>query len=117
MTSSKRGERVAPPPEPGDWDLKFATSHAVKGWEELSRSAPGNANVCFEQLRSDPKRRDARQQELKGALGKVVIGGAELAQWQYEITGAGRVWYGVDETKKIVWLTKASVGHPKAADR
>jgi hypothetical protein len=33
---AKRGERVTPPAKPGGWDLRYATSDAVKGWEQLS---------------------------------------------------------------------------------
>ena len=33
--SPKRGERVAPPPGPGEYDLFFATSEAAKGWVDL----------------------------------------------------------------------------------
>jgi hypothetical protein len=31
--SPKRGDRVAPPPAAGQWELRFATTEAVKGWE------------------------------------------------------------------------------------
>jgi hypothetical protein len=33
-----------------------------------------------------------------------------------EVTGAGRVWYCPDVEKRIVWLTLASIGHPKAKE-
>ena len=53
---------------------------------------------------------------LRGDLAVRTIGGIELAQWQYEVTGGGRIWYCPDPTKKIVHLTHASCGHPKATD-
>jgi hypothetical protein len=39
-----------------------------------------------------------------------------MEQWQYEVTGAGRTWYCIDDRRKTVWMTAASVGHPKASE-
>lgn len=39
-----------------------------------------------------------------------------MEQWQYEVTGAGRLWYCIDDGQRIVWLTEATVGHPKATE-
>ena len=46
--SPKRGDRVAPPADPaGGWELRFATTDAVKGWEQ----APANTLTCWRELR------------------------------------------------------------------
>ena len=29
----------------------------------------------------------------------------QMEQWQYEVTGSGRIWYCIDGQKKTVWLT------------
>jgi uncharacterized protein (AIM24 family) len=58
----------------------------------------------------------ARQGPLKGNLGSVSIKGTTFEQWQYEITGGGRVWYAADDVRRIVWITLAGTGHPKATD-
>lgn len=39
-----------------------------------------------------------------------------MEQWQYEVTGAGRIWYLVDVGKRTLWLRHASPGHPKATE-
>ena len=49
------------------------------------------------------------------------VNGVEMEQWQYEVTGSGRIWYciqphDIDDQKKTVWLTRVSVGHPKATE-
>jgi hypothetical protein len=49
---------------------------------------------------------------LKGPLAHV----DGLEQWQYEVTGGGRIWYLVDIDKNTVWITYAGTGHPKATD-
>jgi len=45
-----------------------------------------------------------------------VVNGETLEQWQYEVTGAGRIWYLVDEVKHVVWVTWAGTGHPKKTE-
>lgn len=108
----KRGDRVAPPPGPAEWDMRFGDGSAVEGWERLSSQAPGPSRNAWLTLRSDPRSRNDRQHPLKGALGTRSIGGRVLEQWQLEVTGAGRVWYAIDDERRTVILTLAMVGHP-----
>lgn len=96
--------------------MVFATGDAVDGWEQLGRQAPGPTEDCWQQLRTDPLRRDKRQHPLRDKLGHRIVGERELEQWQYEVTGAGRVWYCPDLIQRIVWMTGAFVGHPKATE-
>jgi len=44
------------------------------------------------------------------------VNGDQLEQWQFEVTGGGRVWYCVDDSNRTVWMSDASVGHPKATE-
>lgn len=112
----KRRERVAPPPAKDDWDFRFGTSEAAKGWERVCAAAPGSARVAWEKLTSDPRERTDRQHPLKGTLGTRTVNGEDMEQWQYEVTGGGRLWYCIDGKKRIVWLTGAMPGHPKATE-
>jgi hypothetical protein len=111
-----RGERVAPPPAPGDWDLRFHERAAAEGWEQLCAHAPGPSGTAWNQVRTDPRNRSARQRPLKRDLATRSIGGRVLEQWQYEVTGAGRLWYCIDDDRRTVWLMLAKVGHPKETD-
>lgn len=109
----KRKERVAPPPTAaGGWDFRFATNDAIKGWEQICSAS---ARTAWERITADPRRRDARQHPLKGSLGSRLVNGTEMEQWQYEVTG-GRIWFCIDDDRATVWMTDASVGHPKATD-
>lgn len=114
--TQRRGERVAPPSPPPEWELRFATNEAAEGWEDLCRQAPGSTKDCWQQLRTDPFRHDRRQHPLRDKLGGRTVGGQAFEQWQIEVTGAGRVWYCPDRVSKTVWMTDASVGHPKATE-
>lgn len=62
----------------------------------------------------NPRGMSARQHPLKGDLGSRSVGGRVLEQWQFEVTGAGRVWYCIDDDHQVVHLTLATVGHPAA---
>jgi hypothetical protein len=115
---AKRGERVAPPPRKGDWELRFAETDAASGWEELCAQAPGPLRDAWDALSRNPLDRSLphRQHRLRYDLATRSIGGAELEQWQYEVTGAGRIWYCPDDQRRIVFITKASSGHPRETD-
>src|SRR5690606_6982656 len=115
----KRKDCVAPPPTVQQWDVRYLTSEAVQGWEDLCRFAPGPTYECWESLRSNPTkpRNPARQHQLKGRnLAQRDIEGRTLEQWQYEVTGGARVWYCPDPMKRTVWLTYASASHPKVTE-
>ena len=112
----RRRDRVAPPPKPGAWDFRFATNDAAKGWEALCATSASNARLAWDRITSDPRQRDQRQHPLRGSLARRTVGPKELEQWQFEVTGAGRIWYCIDDERKTVWMTDASPGHPKATE-
>jgi hypothetical protein len=116
--SPKRGDRVAPPPGPGDWDVRFKESDAAKGWEELCSQAPGNALAAWTTMRQDPvpPMNAPRHHRLKYGLATGEVRGRVLDHWQIEVTGAGRIWYLVDHETRTVWIDYAGPGHPRATD-
>ena len=112
----KREERIAPPPSKSGWDFRYATSAAVVGWDKVCAAAPANARVAWDRITTDPRERTDRQHPLRGSLGRRTVNGQELEQWQYEVTGSGRLWYCIDDDKRTVWLMDAAPGHPKATE-
>lgn len=70
--------------------------------------------VGTDHVRSPPTR--PGQHPLKGSLGKRSVNEKNLDQWQYEVTGAGRIWYCIDDDTRTIRMTDASVGHPKATE-
>jgi hypothetical protein len=116
---SKRGDRAAPPPRPGDWDVLLHTSEAAKGWDELCQAAPGNMWDLWVLLRERPTQplNPARHHRLKGrTLAQRDVKGQVLDQWQYEVTGSGRLWYCPDPERRVVYVTWAGTGHPKMTE-
>lgn len=116
--SKKRGARVAPPPRKGEWVLRFHDADAADGWEELCKQAPGPTREAWEAITRNPRDRSnpSRQAQLRYDLATRTIGGKVLEQWQYEVTGAGRIWYCPEDANMTVLLTRASRGHPKETD-
>ena len=49
--SSKRGERAAPPPGEGEYDVRFADNDASKGWEDLCCQAATNLLAAWRIMR------------------------------------------------------------------
>jgi hypothetical protein len=80
----------------------------------MERQFPGNCAEAKARLKIAPTTRSDVQKRLRGSLGKRTIGGVQLDQWQYDISSGARLWYCVDPDKRIVWLTLAATGHPRA---
>lgn len=112
----KRRERVAPPPRPDGWDFRFANNAAANGWDQLCRDVPSNTWTAWDAIVSDPRRRNTRQHPLRGPRRQCLVSGVEMEQWQYEVTSGGRIWYGIDDAKRTIWMTHAGTGHPKATE-
>jgi hypothetical protein len=116
--SPRRGDRAAPPPVPGEYDLRFASNDAAAGWEQLAGQAAGNLRRAFDAIRADPRSRAVpeRQHRLKGSLGTGAWKGETLERWQYEVTGGGRIWYLTDDIHHTAWIIYAGTGHPRLTD-
>jgi hypothetical protein len=117
---ARRGDRVAPPAGPGQWEVVFGTNDAAKGWENLCTQAAANTRTAWQAMCADPQPQISTQRHhrLKGSLSHGSVRGvdARLPQWQYEVTGSGRIWYLVHEERRRVIVMHAGPGHPKATD-
>jgi len=115
--SPKRLDRVAPPPVDDEWDVRFGTSEAAKGWGTLCTHSGTNTREAFEQMRANPRPpEDATHYQLRGALATRAFGGRRLEQWQIKVSSSGRIWYLVDDEKHAVWVTRATAAHPKETE-
>lgn len=116
--SPKRGDRAAPPAGPDEWEIRFGTNDAAKGWDELCRQASGNTRRAWVLMRADPVPNPPtpRHHQLKGELAMGAHRGRQLPCWQIEVTGGGRIWYLLDDHDRTVWITYAGTGHPRATD-
>ncbi len=116
--SPKRGDRAAPPAIGDEFEIRLATTDSCAGWEHLAKQAPGNLRRAYDAIRASPRAttNPDRQHRLKGQLASMVWKGNTLEQWQYEVTGGGRIWYLIDDVQRTVWIVHAGTGHPKITD-
>ncbi len=112
----KRDDPVAPPTRGQEWEIRYADSDAVTGWTNLLSQVPGTLREAWDRMRTAPDTRSPTQKPLAGPLATRTHKGRELAQWQLDVSSAGRVWYVIDTTTHTVWGTLATTGHPGATD-
>ncbi|MFF2085193.1 hypothetical protein ACFVVM_15560 [Nocardia sp. NPDC058176] len=114
--SLRRGDEVR---RPTGWVVRAVDLRAAKGWTQLVSQAQANADRAWIAITTDPRCRDdpARQHPLKYDLSRVKVDGSDCEQWQFEVTGGGRLWYAIDDENRTLWITHAGTGHPKQTDR
>ncbi|MET8143430.1 hypothetical protein ABZU32_24270 [Sphaerisporangium sp. NPDC005288] len=112
----KRGDEVR---RPTGWVVRLVDRQAALGWASLLSQTPANLDRAWIAITADPRGSGdvARQHRLKFDLKAVKIAGVELEQWQYEVTGGGRIWYAIDDDQRIIWITQAGTGHPRQTDK
>jgi hypothetical protein len=98
--------------------LRFHSKDAADGWDDLCQKLAGATATAYDHIAEDPRSRARphRQHQLKGDLSVRQVDGRALEQWQYEVSGAARVWYVIDDNNKTIWLTAASTAHPKKTE-
>jgi hypothetical protein len=103
----QRGYR--PPP---DGYAIFALNRQVL-WDWISVAAVAKRSLqrCYAHLAESPLQRlpNGRCGPLRGTF-------AARGWWQYEITGAGRVWYTVDPTAREVTVIRVTLAHPRETE-
>jgi hypothetical protein len=115
--SPKRLDRVAAPRVDGEWDVRFGTAAAAKGWPELCAQFAHSAREASELMRANPRPpQDSTHYQLRDSLSTRSFQGRSLQQWQVKISSGGRIWYLPDDEKHTVWVVYASPAHPKEAD-
>jgi hypothetical protein len=115
--SPKRLGRVAPPSVAGEWHVRFGTTEAAKGWDDLCSHAAAKTRAAFELMRANPRPPLGQSHyQLKGSLAFRSFGGKQLEQWQIKVSGSGRIWYLPDDETQTVWVVLASAKHPKETE-
>lgn len=100
---------------PGEWEVRFGTAEAARGWDELCVQAAEKTRAAFELMRTNPRPpQDNSHYQLRGSLATREFRGRRLEQWQVKVSGSGRVWYVPDDQERTVWVVYASMAHPKA---
>ncbi len=64
----KRDDPVAPPTRGQEWEIRYADSDAVTGWQNLLTQVPGTLREAWDRMRTAPDTRTTNQTPLAGPL-------------------------------------------------
>lgn len=112
----KGNDPVAPPTRAKEWEIRYATTDAVTGWQNLLTQVHGTLREVWDRMRTAPDTRSTTQKPLAGTIATRTHKGRDLPQWQIDVSSADRVWYVIDTASHTVWVTLAKTGHPAATD-
>ncbi|CAM3456263.1 hypothetical protein TSHO111613_23995 [Tsukamurella hominis] len=108
----KRGELVPRPPKKTEYEIRFATTHALKGWQDLTATIRNPLADAWDFLTRTPLTHSQTNYPLRGDLGTISRDGTSHERWQHKPTrqGDARIWfYVVDHT---VFLEQVHTSHP-----
>lgn len=112
------GEReVARPRKRAEYELRFASAQARRGWTDLVATARSAATDSWDLLTRTPHETTPRNYPLRGDLATVVRHGRTFPRWQHKPTlrGDARIWFYVDGN--VVYLEQVHTHHPNATKR
>ncbi|WP_029068178.1 hypothetical protein [Jonesia quinghaiensis] len=112
MAAAKKGELVSRPPKKAEYEIRFATSDARKGWQDLVATIRNSMTDTWDFLTQTPLSTTPTNYRLKGDLGIISRGGKTFERWQHKPTmkGTARVWYYVEG--RTVFLEQVHTSHP-----
>lgn len=112
MAAAKKGELVSRPPKKVEYEIRFATSDARKGWQDLVATIRNSMTDTWDFLTRTPLSTTPTNYRLKGDLGIISRGGKTFERWQHKPTmkGTARVWYYVEG--RTVFLEQVHTSHP-----
>ncbi|MDQ1246062.1 MAG: hypothetical protein QG597_429 [Actinomycetota bacterium] len=111
MAAAKRGELVPRPARKTEYEIRFASADARKGWRDLVATIRNPMTETWDFLTRTPLSTTPTNYRLKGVLGTVQRQGAH-ERWQHKPTakGTARIWFYVDE--RTVFLEQVHTSHP-----
>ncbi|MFB8891888.1 MULTISPECIES: hypothetical protein [Microbacterium] len=112
MAAGKRGELVPRPAKKVEYEIRFATVNARKGWLDLVATIRNSMTETWDFLTRTPLSLTPTNYPLKGDLAQLERGGKVFDRWQHKptIKGTARVWFFVDD--RTVWLEQVHTSHP-----
>lgn len=108
--------KVERPTKKSEYELRFASTSAEKGWRDLRATIPGPLVDAWDFLTRTPLTSTSRNYPLKGELGCITREGVTHVRWQHKPTkqGSARIWFYVED--RYVYLERVHTAHPKETD-
>ncbi len=107
-----REERVDRPLKKSEFEIRFASNSARRGWNDLRATIRGPLADTWDFLTSTPLVQTPTNYPLKDDLSTVVRDGVAHDRWQHKPTAHGdaRIWFYVDDG--VVYLEQVHTRHP-----
>lgn len=107
-----KSERVHRPVKKSEYEIRFATTQAQKGWMNLTATVCGPLADTWDFLTRNPYEVTPTNYRLKGELSSITRGGSTFDRWQHKPTrqGDARIWFYVDG--QSVYLVDVHTHHP-----
>lgn len=111
-----RKTKVERPTKKSEYELRFASTSAEKGWRDLRATIRGPLVEAWDFLTRTPLTSTPRNYPLKGDLGFIIRDGVTHVRWQHKPTkqGGARIWFYVVD--RYVYLERVYTAHPKETD-
>lgn len=85
-----KGELVPRPPKKIEYEIRFATTHARKGWQDLAATIRNPLADAWDFLTRTPLANVPTNYPLRGSLGTVTRDGKAYERWQHKPTRSSR---------------------------
>lgn len=107
-----RSSRVERPTKKSEYEIRFATVNAQKGWRDLVATLKGPVVDSWDFLTRTPLDVTPTNYPLRDDLGTINRAGVEYQRWQHKPTakGTARIWFYVDG--QVVFLEQVHTHHP-----
>lgn len=109
MTKSEKVER---PTKKNEYELKFASVSARRGWTDLKATIRNPLADAWDFLTQTPRLKTPANYPLRGELAAVTRDGVAHERWQHKPTlkGDARIWFYV--VGHVVYLERVHTSHP-----
>lgn len=107
-----KGSKVERPTKKSEYEIRFATVSARRGWVDLVATIRGPLVDTWDFLTRSPLDRTPTNYPLRGELQFVTRDGATHERWQHKPTpqGDARIWFYVEG--HVVHLEQVHTRHP-----
>lgn len=89
MAAAKKGELVPRPPKKTEYEIRFATTNARRGWQDLVATIRNPMTETWDFLTRTPLSTTPINYPLRGKLGAIQRGGVSYERWQHKPTAKG----------------------------
>ncbi|MDV8071396.1 hypothetical protein R4P64_33325 [Rhodococcus sp. IEGM 1366] len=112
VAATKKGELVPRPPKKIEYEIRFATPGARKGWQDLVATIRNPIAEAWDFLTRTPLSTTPTNYPLRGELGTISRGGTIHERLQHKPTAKGTARIGLYVHERTVFLEQVHMSHP-----